>query len=90
MKIEITRMMTMIAACCFSSVLVLLTAETTFFCRVPLGTLKIKKRSKNGLNMYSNAIAIYYNPKAYEITASLYFEAPTLSFDFKDFSPESL
>jgi hypothetical protein len=38
MKIEITRMMTMIAACCFSSVLVLLTAETTFFLPSPSGS----------------------------------------------------
>jgi hypothetical protein len=46
MKIEITRRMTMIDAAVFSSILVLLTAETTFFCRNPLGPLKIKNVQK--------------------------------------------
>jgi hypothetical protein len=46
MKIEITRMMTMIAACCFSSVLVLLTAETTFFAESLWAPPKIKNVQK--------------------------------------------
>ena len=36
----------------------------------------------------SKAIVIYYNPKAYEITASLYFEPPRLSLNFEGFSLE--
>jgi len=39
---------------------------------VPTGP--IKNRSKSGLNAYfSKAIAIIYNPKGYEITASINF-----------------
>jgi len=36
----------------------------------------------------SKAISLYYNPKAYEITAPLYFEPSRLSLIFEGFSLE--
>jgi len=36
----------------------------------------------------SKAIVIYYNPKAYEITESYYFEPARLSLNFEGFSLE--
>jgi hypothetical protein len=48
----------------------------------PEGVPAKKLQTKDSI-LIRKAIAMYYNPKVYEITASLYFEPPRLSLNFR-------